>query len=922
MTESPPPDDPFDPVRALQERLEAAEPDAPRSLGELMARLGAEGRLRGSATLDPVPAALPVRGLAFDSRQVRPGWLFVAVPGAHVNGSDFVASVARQGAVAAIVEQPLSGSPLPQIVVDRAQAALATAACWWYGDPSRELGIVGITGTDGKTTTSFLAAAVLRAAGISAGIVTTAGIAIGDVESLNPEHVTTPEAPQLQRMLRAMVRAGDEAAIVESTSHGLALERVGGIAYDVAIFTNLTHEHLEFHRTFQAYRDAKLSLFERLARGPAKSLRRAWPATAIVNRDDEAAPLFEAAATAAGARTISYGEAQSADVRATSIAEDARSLRFTVATPRWGGSLSLQLAGRFNVHNALAAVALGEALELDPELVRAGLAGVRGVPGRMERVDCGQPFGVVVDYAHSPASLEKVLDMLSELAAARGGGVIAVFGSAGERDVQKRPMMGLVAGRRCRQVILTNEDPRNEDPSAILEQIAVGVESAGLRRDTDLHCIVDRNEAIAAAFEQARPGDWVLLAGKGHERSIITAAGPEPWNERTAAERALEISGLPEMRRRAKVSETAAPAGNSTTPVRATPATSADEGDWHRFLAEHPAGDPLQAWGWAEVTAVGGERPVRLIARDDAGKVRGVAQILVRPTSFGRSVLYIPHGPIWDWRGPAGDAALDRLLEGIRRTGRVERGIVAKIDPRAASSIEPAGLAADRINLELERRGLRLARVDLQARTTRVLDLRPGPDALLASFDKDTRNLLRRAEREGVTARVFRDADHAAYRSFAELLAATSARGGFHSRSADALVRLAEAFAPSGAAYLVLAELGGRPIAGCLALVTGRRAFYLYAASLREDALRHANGPYLALWTLCRALIVDGIESLDLWGVAEAGDPTADPEWAGFSLFKRGFGGERLTHPGAMDMVISPAWYRLRDWRERRASRT
>jgi lipid II:glycine glycyltransferase (peptidoglycan interpeptide bridge formation enzyme) len=356
--------------------------------------------------------------------------------------------------------------------------------------------------------------------------------------------------------------------------------------------------------------------------------------------------------------------------------------------------------------------------------------------------------------------------------------------------------------------------------------------------------------------------------------------------------------------------------------VHATPATAADEGDWHRFLAEHPAGDPLQAWGWAEVTAVGGERPVRLIARDGAGKVRGVAQILVRPTSFGRSVLYIPHGPVWDWRDPAGEAALDRLLEAIERTGRLERGIVAKIDPRAASRLESGGLSAERIRVELARRGLRPARVDLQARTTRILDLRAGPDALLASFDKDTRNLLRRAGREGVTAQVLRDADHAAYGAFAELLAATSARGGFHSRSAKALTRLADAFTPVGAAYLVLAELGGRPIAGCLALVTGRRAFYLYAASLREDALRHANGAYLALWTLCRALIADGIESLDLWGVAEAGDASADPEWAGFSLFKRGFGGERLAHPGAMDMVISPTWYRLRDWRERRASRT
>jgi UDP-N-acetylmuramoyl-L-alanyl-D-glutamate--2,6-diaminopimelate ligase len=340
-----------------------------------------------------------------------------------------------------------------------------------------------------------------------------------------------------------MVQAGDRAAIVETTSHGLALERVGGTAYDIAIFTNLTHEHLEFHGTFEAYRDAKLSLFRRLGRGPDKLLDRPWPRAAIVNRDDPAAPLFEAVALEAGVSSISFGEAAAADVRATSVAEDARSLRFDVTTPRWQGSISLQLAGRFNVHNALAAVALGEVLDLDPEAVRAGLAAVRGVPGRMERVDCGQPFGVVVDYAHSPASLEKVLDLLGALAAARGGGVIVVFGSAGERDVQKRPMMGRVAGERCRLVIVTNEDPRDEDPEAILDQIAAGAEAAGLHRGVDLECVADRREAIALAFERARPEDWVLLAGKGHERSIITRAGFEPWNEQAAAVSALRSLG-------------------------------------------------------------------------------------------------------------------------------------------------------------------------------------------------------------------------------------------------------------------------------------------------------------------------------------------------------------------------------------------
>ena len=223
--------------------------------------------------------------------------------------------------------------------------------------------------------------------------------------------------------------------------------------------------------------------------------------------------------------------------------DDARRLRFTVRAPRWTGEVSLQLAGRFNVHNALAAVALGEALELPPRAVRNGLAGVTGVPGRMERVDCGQPFGVIVDYAHSPASLQKVLDQLAPLAAGGSGGLIAVFGSAGERDVQKRPMMGRIAGRLCRLVVVTDEDPRGEDSEAILDEIAAGAEAAGKRRGEDLLCIPDRAEAIDAAFDRARPGDVVLLAGKGHEQSIIMEDGPRPWDERTEAVRALSLLG-------------------------------------------------------------------------------------------------------------------------------------------------------------------------------------------------------------------------------------------------------------------------------------------------------------------------------------------------------------------------------------------
>lgn len=375
-------------------------------------------------------------------------------------------------------------------------------------------------------------------------MITTAAAVVGALRTANPEHVTTPEAPQLQRALRAMVAAGNEAAVVETTSHGLALNRVDEIAYDLAVFTNLTHEHLELHGTFEAYREAKLSLFRRLGgTGPGKRLGRAWPRAGIVNADDPAAPLFVEAARGAGARVLTYGYATSADVRAAEVDEGARSMRVEAVTPRWRGVVDLRLAGRFNVYNALAAVALGEALDLDGSVVREALASVGGVPGRMERVDCGQPFVVVVDYAHSPASLEKVLDVLGPLASAGGGGLIAVFGSAGERDVQKRPMMGRIAGERCRLVVVTDEDSRGEDAMSIIDQIAAGARSAGQRADLEILRIVDRRAAIETAFRGARPGDVVLLAGKGHEQTIIMADGPRPWDERSEAVGALRRLG-------------------------------------------------------------------------------------------------------------------------------------------------------------------------------------------------------------------------------------------------------------------------------------------------------------------------------------------------------------------------------------------
>jgi UDP-N-acetylmuramoyl-L-alanyl-D-glutamate--2,6-diaminopimelate ligase len=546
----------------LLARLAAAEPHGTRPLAGLIARLRSAGRLRAliepdggsaSASDEAAVGAKPVAGIAYDSRRVVPGGCFVAVPGAHDDGHAFVGAAVAAGARTVVVERRLPPGDLAgatQLVVDRGQLALATVAAWWYGDPAGALGVIGITGTDGKTTTAGMAVSALEAAGVPTGLVSTAEQKIGSARAGSLAHVTTPEAPELQRALRAIRAADDVAAVVESTSHGLALERVGEIAFDVAILTNLTHEHLEFHRTFDAYRAAKRSLFERLAAGPEvrppkpRTLPggRGWPRGGIVNADDPNAAVFEAATREAGATLLRYGVATNADVRASEIAVAGDGLVATVTTPRGAGMLRLPLLGRFNVHNALAVVALGELLELDAGLVLAGLAGFHGVRGRMERIDRGQPFTLIVDYAHTPASLATVLDDLAGLAGP-GGGRIAVFGSAGERDTAKRALQGRVAGERCRLVIATDEDPRAEDPMAILEQIASGAEAAGMRRGVDLLLVPDRRAAIAAAIGKARPGDVVLLAGKGHERSIIYAGSELPWDERAVAEECLAAAG-------------------------------------------------------------------------------------------------------------------------------------------------------------------------------------------------------------------------------------------------------------------------------------------------------------------------------------------------------------------------------------------
>ncbi len=531
--------------------IAAATPVEPRPLAGLLTRLSDAGLIRATVIDDreveaEALAGVEIGGVTEDSRWASVGTLFVAVPGFHVDGHDFVTRAASAGAGAVVVERPVPGATVPQLVVSGSRAALAIAACWWFDDPSERLGTIGVTGTDGKTTTSFLAAAALEAAGLRTGLIGTIETRVGDVVDRHEEHVTTPSAPDLQAMLAAMAAAGDEAAVIEATSHALALDRVRGVAWDAAVFTNLSHEHLELHGTFEAYRDAKVRLFEGLATSsrqggePGKVVAgRTWPKIGVVNRDDPAAPWFEEAGRRAGATLVGYGTGEGADVRATDIDEDARRLHVDYVAPSGAGSVDLRLAGRFNAHNALAVIALGEGLGLDPTAIRAGLEAVRRVPGRMERIEAGQPFTVVVDYAHSPASLEDVLDLLAPLARRGGGGLVAVFGSAGERDTAKRAVMGRIAAERCRLVIATDEDPRGEDPVAILDEIARGAEAGGGRRGDSLLVIPDRREALATAFMLARPGDVVLLAGKGHEQTILYADGAVPWDEATVARELL-----------------------------------------------------------------------------------------------------------------------------------------------------------------------------------------------------------------------------------------------------------------------------------------------------------------------------------------------------------------------------------------------
>ncbi len=474
---------------------------------------------------------LPVENIVFDSRQVARNDLFVALSGTALDGAKFVADAFRLGAAAAVVER---GEALPSgyagVVVPSARVALGLMSAAREGFPSRALRVVGVTGTDGKTTTSTLIASVLRHSGRSVGVVSTVNAEVGDERIDTGFHTTTPDAPDLQRYLARMVSSGASDAVLEVTSHGLAQERVAGCDFDVAVITNVTGDHLNYHGTFDRYLAAKCRLFE----GLSSSFRKPGiPKVAIFNLDDVSADFIRAIVVD---RQMTYALERHADVRARGVRFSASGAAYDVETPAGTFPIELRLTGWYNVANSLAAIATATALELTPSVIQNGLAAVDGVRGRYERIDLGQPFDVIVDFAHTANSFEQVLSLAREQCRRR---VFVVFGCAGMRDREKRPRMGEIAGRFADRIYLTAEDPRTEDLESIIEEIALGCARQGRREDVDFWRIPDRAEAIDRAISDAADGDLVLITGKGHEQSMCFGTTELPWSDQEAARAAL-----------------------------------------------------------------------------------------------------------------------------------------------------------------------------------------------------------------------------------------------------------------------------------------------------------------------------------------------------------------------------------------------
>jgi UDP-N-acetylmuramoyl-L-alanyl-D-glutamate--2,6-diaminopimelate ligase len=481
------------------------------TLGQLLARVpGAE--LHGDGTLE-------IADVTHDSRRSSAGALFVAIPGQVSDGNAFVDSARRKGAVAVASEQPPHGEGT-WVQVPDARVALAVLSAAVLGDPARSLDLVGVTGTNGKTTTAYLIDSAVRAAGESCGLVGTVEYRVG--ERVAEAVRTTPESSDLQLLFRQMVDAGCRRAVLEVSSHSLVLKRVHGLAFRVAVFTNLTRDHLDFHGDMDAYFAAKRLLFESLLREDGH---------AIVNLDDDrTAELVRASRGTVWTYSV---DDPAAAIQAQGLSLSLDGTRFKARTPLGPLDVETALLGRFNVQNVLAALGAALALGLPPDAVRRGIATLRGVPGRMERVSVGQPFTVLVDYAHTDDALKNLLETVRGLKPRR---VITLFGCGGDRDRTKRPLMGAVASRLSDLVVLTSDNPRSEPPEAILDEIRRGVPAS---RAKDTLVIPDRRDAIARALESAGPGDVVVIAGKGHETYQVLRERTVPFDDRQVAREVL-----------------------------------------------------------------------------------------------------------------------------------------------------------------------------------------------------------------------------------------------------------------------------------------------------------------------------------------------------------------------------------------------
>lgn len=504
------------------------------------------------------PAGNPdITGITNDSRQVKAGDLYAALPGAHTDGHLFIDDAISRGAVAVICSeaQRVQDDSVVTIEVTDPRMALSEASHYIYGRPSEGLVVIGVTGTDGKTTTASFVYQMLRALGVSAGLISSALVDYGEGEQPNLQHQSTPEAPEIHRILRKMIEAGITHAVIESTSHGLSARtcRLAHVHYDAAILTNMSQEHLEFHGTFEQYRHDKANLFRALdygcfanAGGIAIADGHASPdntsilksGIAIINADDPVADYFQKACTQ---QAYLFSLTTEADYYPRRIEATAGATRVDIQTPSGLVKTTLSVPGEFNVANLLAAVAVIQQLEDVPvEALQTSVGSVQPVNGRMMVIQ-EQPFTVVVDFAHTPGSFNKILPFFRRTTT---GQLIVVFGSAGERDVKKRPLQGALADQYADYVILTDEDPRSEDRYAILAGIASGCRK--LTEKSGLSLIADRREAIQAALQRANEGDTVLLLGKGHETSIIGPEGPVPWNEAEVTRELLaQIAGQP-----------------------------------------------------------------------------------------------------------------------------------------------------------------------------------------------------------------------------------------------------------------------------------------------------------------------------------------------------------------------------------------